>query len=189
MSFLDKLANKFAPISNEKAVEIIRSNLGLIESLTLKYIQNNGSTENITLNGTSSNKSKNEPNTFEKTLLRANEAYPEFMLTKPHYFVACYIFHMYANPNLDKETKKQFSNYLSNAIFSTFVDKACSNLWNDVGKLLSIPRTYQQQLDQERVFYNFDDIMIEYSYVIEGRSLDNRSADLQEVATQRKRKK
>lgn len=189
MGFLDKLANKFAPISDERALEIIRSNLGLIESLTVKYIEKNGSTESVVLNEKRYNDKIDKYNTFQKTLIRVNEAFPEFRLDMPHYYVACYIFHIYANPNLDKDTKKEFSEYLSSNVFNPFIDKACSILWNDVGKLLIKPRTYDQKTMQERVANYFADIMFEYDYVINNRSLSGRNNDYLQTSSSRKRKK
>lgn len=189
MGFLDKLTNKLAPISDEKAIQIIRGNLGLIESKTKTYIDVNGKTESVVYNRNAKNNSNNEESTFRKTLNKVHTLYPEFKLDKPHFFVACYIFHMYANPNLDKETKKEFSNYLSNGIFTTFIDKACSNLWNDVGKLLIIPRTYDQEVVKENIEYNFADIMFEYDFLFNNRNLDEREQAIQKANSQRVRKK
>ena len=99
-----------------------------------------------------------------------------------HYFVCG---REYINDKSD--SKKELSNYLSTGVFNVFVDKACSYLWNDIGKFLFIPRTEQQVLDQGRIVNNFYDIMFEYPYIFEGRSVAYRNNDIRDLEIQRKR--
>lgn len=180
MGFLDKLTTKIGPISDEKALEIIRGNLGLIESLTKEYIRNNGVTQSVALNERKEDREKNqsELNTAERNLLKAHEAYPDFYFNKPHYYVACSIFNMYTSEKIDKETKKEYSNYLANGIFSKFVDKYCRTLLNDVGTLTRIPRTRDQVLLQVKAVRDFSTIMLEYPYVVDGKSISSRSKEI-----------
>ncbi len=187
MGLKDMIANKFAPISDERALEIIRSNLGLISSLTEEYIKKNGVTEDVLLNPSArEKKGKSGPNTSQRILLRVHEAFPEFMLNNEELYVSCFIFHMYANPKLDKETKKEFSNFLANGVFDRFVNKACGTLLNDAGTLLIIPRTEQQRTRKEQIINNFDEVMSEYDYVFGNKDLKERNAN---NTYQRKRSK
>ena len=85
---------------------------------------------------------------------------------------------MYTSEKIDKETKKEYSNYLANGIFSKFVDKYCRTLLNDVGTLTRIPRTRDQVLLQVKAVRDFSTIMLEYPYVVDGKSISSRSKEI-----------